>query len=154
VDLEQQLNTEKSISAQMSATFDGSEQALALRKIIDERKKSLASNAAAKDAVDALKALDEKAAAVADGSRTDLGLGPLNRELARLATMIESGDSRPAAPLQAGVDHSCGEIVKRLAQWRELNAQGIQPVNELLQKYSLAPLPVAAKIPSDPSCGK
>ncbi|MCU1306313.1 MAG: hypothetical protein JWN45_1008, partial [Acidobacteriaceae bacterium] len=45
-------------------------------------------------------------------------------------------------------------IVKRLAQWRELNAQGIQPVNELLQKYSLAALPVAAKIPADPSCGK
>jgi photosystem II stability/assembly factor-like uncharacterized protein len=153
-DLEQQLNTEKNISAEMSATYDGSEQALALRNAIADRNKSLATNAAAKDAVDALKALDEKIAAVADGSRTDLGLGPLNRELARLATMIESGDSRPAAPLQAGVDHSCGEIVKRLAQWRELNAQGVQPVNELLQKYSLAPLPVAAKIPADPSCGK
>ncbi|MCU1307916.1 MAG: hypothetical protein JWN45_2611 [Acidobacteriaceae bacterium] len=153
-DLEQQLNTEKNISAGMSATYDGSEQALAFRSAIADRNKSLATNAAAKDAVDALKALDEKTAAVADGSRTDLGLGPLNRELARLATMIESGDSRPAAPLQEGVDHSCGDVAKRLAQWRELNSNGIQPVNELLQKYSLAPLPVAAKIASDPSCSK
>jgi photosystem II stability/assembly factor-like uncharacterized protein len=153
-DLVQQLNTVKNISAQMAATYDGSDQALSLRAAVADRQKSLAANTAAQDTIDALKALGDKAAAVADGSRTELGLGPLNRELARLATMIESGDSRPATPLQAGVDQSCGQVVKRLAQLREMNGQGIQPVNTLLQKYNLKELPIASNIPDNPSCGK
>jgi hypothetical protein len=150
----QQLDTEKNISTQMAATYDGSDQALALLAALADRQKLLAANVAANDAIDALKSLDEKAAAVADGSRTELGLGPLNRELARLATMIESGDLRPATPLQAGVDQSCEQVVKRLARWRELNAQSIQPVNALLQKYKQSPLPIASNIPADPSCTK
>ena len=153
-DLVQQLNTEKNISAQMAASFDGSEQGTALRAAIAERQKSLASNAVAKDAADTLKSLDEKVAAVINGSRTDLGLGPLNRELSRLATMIESSDARPAAPLQASVDQACQALVKKLAQWRELNSASIPSLNTLLQKYGAAALPVPSNIPSDLPCAR
>jgi photosystem II stability/assembly factor-like uncharacterized protein len=150
-DLVQQLDTEKSISAQMAATSDGYYQVAALRAAIADRQKALAGKPEAKEAADAAKALDDKAALVQNGNRTELGLGPLNRELARLAVMIESGDARPAAPLEEGVNDYCQQLAKRLGQWREAN-QSIAAVNGLLQKYSVAPLPVAANIPAEPSC--
>jgi hypothetical protein len=68
--------------------------------------------------------------------------------------MIESGDARPAALLQAGVYQSCQDLAKRLTQWRDLNQQKIQPVNDVLQKYNLAPLSLAANIPTAPRCEK
>jgi hypothetical protein len=153
-DLVQQLDAEKNISAQMAATYDGYGQVLALRAAIADRQKSLGTDPAKKDAADALKALDDQAADIGDGKPEDLGIGPLNRELARLAFMIESGDARPAALLQAGVDQSCQDLAKRLAQWRELNQQKILPVSTLLQKQNLSPLPGAANIPAAPGCGK
>jgi photosystem II stability/assembly factor-like uncharacterized protein len=158
-DLVQQLDAEKSISAQMAASYDGYDQVRALRDAIADRQKSLGQDPAKpdptkKDAADALKALDDQAADIGDGKPEELGIGPLNRELARLAFMIESGDARPAAMLQAGGDQSCQELAKRLTQWRELNSQKILPVNTLLQKYNLAPLPVSATIPVAPRCGK
>ncbi len=153
-DLERQLDADKNISAQMAATYDGYNQVRALRTAIADRQKSLGTDAAKKDAADALKALDDQAEAVGDGKQEDLGLGPLNRELARMAFMVESGDARPASLLQAGVDQYCQDLAKRLAQWRELNQQKIAPANAVLQKYSLAPLPVEGSIPAAPGCGK
>jgi photosystem II stability/assembly factor-like uncharacterized protein len=152
-DLVKQLDVETSISDQMATSYDGYDQVRALRDAIADRQKSL-SDPTKKDAADALKALDDQAAEIGDGKPEDLGIGPLNRELARLAFMIESGDARPAALLEASVEQYCQDLTKRLTQWRELNQQKISPVNTLLQKYNLAPLPVAADIPSAPRCQK
>jgi photosystem II stability/assembly factor-like uncharacterized protein len=153
-DLVQQLDAEKNISAQMAATYDGYDQVRALRNAIAERQKSMAADATTKEAADALKALDDQAADIGDGKPEDLGIGPLNRELARLAFMVESGDARPAAMLQAGVDQSCQNLAKRLSQWRDLNQLKIMPANSLLQKNNLAPLPVVVNSPVAPRCGK
>jgi photosystem II stability/assembly factor-like uncharacterized protein len=158
-DLVQQLDAEKNISAQMAASYDGYDQVRALRAAIADRQKSLGADATKpdqtkKDAADALKALDDQAADIGDGKPEELGIGPFNRELARLAFMIESGDARPAALLQSGIDQSCQDLAKRLTQWRELNQQKILPVNAVLQKQNLAPLPVSASIPTAPGCGK
>jgi len=153
-DLMQQLDVETSVSDQMAATYDGDVQARALRAAIADRQKSLGTDPAKKDAVDALKALDDQAADIDDGKPEDLGLGPLNRELARLAFMIESGDARPAALLEASVKQYCQNLAKRLTQWRDLNQQKVLPVNTVLQKYNLAPLPVAANVPAAPRCEK
>ena len=153
-DLVRQLDAELNISAQMSATTEGYDQVRALRAAIADRQKSLGADAAAKDAADALKALDDQASDIGHGKSDDLGIGPLNRELARLAFMVESGDARPAALLQSGVDQYCQDLTKRLAQWRELNQQKIAPANSLLQKYNLMPLPVSANVPAAPGCGK
>ena len=152
-DLQQQLEAEKSISTQMEVTHNGYLQLAELRKAIAERQKALAGNSQAKEAADAVKALDEKVNLVQNGARADFGLGPLNRELSRLAFMIGSGDARPAEPLQAAVNQYCQQLQKRLAQWHESN-NAIAPVNTLLQKYNLAPLPVAASIPEGPKCEK
>ncbi len=153
-DLVKQLDLETNVSDQLAATYDGDVQARALRAAIADRQKSLGTDATKKDAADALKALDDQVADLDDGKPEDLGLGPLNRELARLAFMIESGDARPAALLEASVEQYCQELAKRLTQWRDLNQQKIAPVNAVLQKQNLAPLPVAANIPATPRCEK
>jgi photosystem II stability/assembly factor-like uncharacterized protein len=153
-DLVKQLDAETSISDQMATSYDGYAQVQALREAVADRQKSLGTDATKKDAADALKALDDQSADIGNGKPDQLGLGPLNRELARLAFMVESGDARPAALLQAGVDQSCQDLAQRLTQWRELNQQKILPVNALLQKQNLAPLPVAANIPVTPKCEK
>jgi hypothetical protein len=155
-DLVQQLDAGKNIAAQMSATYDGYEQVHALQEAIAERQKSLGADATAtkKDAADALKALADQAAEVGEGKPADLGIGPLNRELARFAFMIESGDARPATLLETSVEQSCQNVGKRLAQWRDLNQQKISPVNAVLQKYNTAALPVVSNIPAAPACQK
>jgi photosystem II stability/assembly factor-like uncharacterized protein len=155
-DLAQQLDAEKNIAAQMSASYDGYEQVHALQEAITDRQKSLGADATAtkKDAADALKALADEVAEVGEGKPADLGIGPLNRELARFAFMIESGDARPAALLEASVEQSCQNVGKRLSQWRDLNQQKIPSVNTILQKYSMAALPMATNIPTAPACQK
>ncbi len=153
-DLVRQFEVESNVSAQMTATYDGDVQARALRAAIADRQKSVGTDATKKDVADALKALDDQVTDADDGKPEDLGLGPLNRELARLAFMIESGDARPASLLEASVEQYCQELGKRLTQWRDLNQQKIAPVNALLQKQNLAPLPIAADIPATPKCEK
>ena len=151
-DLVAQLTTETNISAMMAITSDGYMQLSDLRKAIAERQKALASGAQAKDALDALMALDEQTVKIANGSRSDLGIGPINRELARLLTMVSSGDSRPATPLKDGTATMCRELTQRLAQWRDLNEKSIPQVNTLLEKYSQTPVPGASPVPSSPEC--
>src|SRR5580700_8579903 len=153
-DLVRQFEVESNVSAQMAVTYDGDTQARALRAAIADRQKSVGTDPAKKDVADALKTLDDQVADAGDGKPEELGLGPLNRELARRAFMIESGDARPAALLEASVEQYCQELGKRLPRWRDLNQQKIAPVNTLLQKQNLAPLPVAAEIPATPKCEK
>jgi len=151
-DLVQQLNAERSISAQMNASYESYNQVAALREAIADRLKTLSTNPNMKDAADAAKALDESAKDIADGKPQDFGVGSANRELARLATMVQGSDERPASLLQEGMLDLCQNLSKRLGQWRDLNSQKIQPLNVMLQKYGLAPLPVAASVPTAPQC--
>lgn len=146
-DLEKQLDTELNISEQMKATYAGYEYMKELYVATIERLKSLNG---AKPESDQIISLQKEIVDLVEGKAADLGLGPLNRDLARLAEMIGSGDARPAAALQSGVDQSCKELEKRLAQW-----QGIEPelakMNEALQKKGVAALP-EMKVPEGTRC--
>jgi len=153
-DLVKQLDVETNVSDQMAATYDGDGQVRALLAAIADRQKSLGSDATKKDAVDALKALDDQATEIGDGKAEEFGIGTLNREVARLAFMVESGDARPAALVEASVEQYCQDLGKRLTQWRDLNQQKIAPVNDLLQKQNLSPLPITTNIPAAPRCEK
>ena len=152
-DLIEQFNLSKSVAAQMSATYDTYYQTLVLREAIADRQKALAGNADAKATADAMKALDDKVAAVQEGKPAEPGIGPLNRELARMAVMLENGDARPATLLLQVTDEHCRQLAQRLAQWQESN-QSIPALNAQLKKYNLAPLPVATDIVATPACRK
>jgi photosystem II stability/assembly factor-like uncharacterized protein len=165
-DLAKQLETELNIESQMAASYDGYNQVQSLLGAITERQKSLGLDAdsskpnsatvdpAKKDVADALKTLLDQAIEIGDGKPDAFGIGPLNRELGRLAFMIETGDASPAALLQANVDQYCHDLGKRLEQWSQMNQLQLSPVNTVLQKHNLAALPAAANIPKTPACEK
>ena len=44
-------------------------------------------------------------------------------------------------------------MVKKLAEWREVNRESIQPLDALLQKYGAPALLVASNIPDKPQIG-
>jgi photosystem II stability/assembly factor-like uncharacterized protein len=151
-DLMRQLRAAQNVSAQMDVSYESYQQVTALRDAIADRKKALASNQSAKDAVEALKTLDGQVAEVENGKSEELGVGPVNREMARYAFMVESGDAAPAETLVEGVDLGCQQLQQRLTAWSDINQNKIGPVNELLRKYNAAALPVASNIPAAPDC--
>jgi hypothetical protein len=61
--------------------------------------------------------------------------------------MIQSGDAAPSQTAESALDESCAGLTKNIAAWRDLAAQGLAPVNTLLAKYNLAPLPAPASVP-------
>jgi photosystem II stability/assembly factor-like uncharacterized protein len=151
-DLEQQLDAEKSISAQMSATFDAVKELNALRAQVRERQTALAGNQDAQGTIDQLNQIVKTLDDLENGKPKDFGLGSLNRELARLAEMIESGDAKPAVELQNGVVQSCQQTLKRLEEWGELTS-AVASANESLEKLNQQALKLGSA-PASPACAK
>jgi hypothetical protein len=145
-DLAAQRNTLLNISAQMAISYDLYSQAEAVRNSLQDRQNRLGGSD--KNTVDSAKALTDALTEVQEGSGTEAGFGPSNRELARLVSMIGSGDARPPAVLRQTVEDLCAHITHRLAQWRDLNTNMIPKFNQFLQKQSMSPLPVTTDIPS------
>ena len=135
----------------MASTYQAYDQVTSLRSDIAERIKSIGT-LNQKEAVDALRNLDTHAEKIENGKEDDFGIGPLNRELSRLATMVTSGDSRPAAALVENVDKACNGTRKRLSEWESLNKSEVPQVNSILQKSGFPSLPVKSEIPESPAC--
>ncbi len=151
-DLGEQLNLEKQITAGMSASYDTFHQVADLRAALSERQKNLATTAKAKDAVEAAKALDKKLEQLESGTRAAPGLGPVNRDLTRYATAVESADARPPETAHAAVDESCKALDDNLAQWRQLNSRDLPSLNSMLEHRQIAPLPVIPALPARAGC--
>lgn len=152
-DLESQLDWEMKIGAGMKASFGAYHQVTALRSALSGRVKILSANESAnKDALAAANALAKKVDALVDGAPDAPGFGPVNRDLARLETSVESADVRPGVTLQNSVRDSCTALQKDFAQWRDLNAKDLPAVNSTLQGLKLQPLPAVAP-DAAASCG-
>jgi photosystem II stability/assembly factor-like uncharacterized protein len=166
-DLELQLDASKRITAGLQSSHDAFNAAAALRVALAERQKSLekqtagaaessgssqpghvappktASSEPGKDAADTLKDFEKKIVAVQEGNSAAPGVGPANRDLARILFMVQVGDGAPSDSAQAAIDESCQTLEKNLAAWRKLLTDALPSVNALLGKYNLQPLPVA-----------
>jgi hypothetical protein len=142
-ELDQQLDASKKVTSGLKASSDAYNAAAALRVAIADREKALVANASAKDAADAVTDLDKKIADVQEGNPLAPGVGPVNRDLARILYMIQVGDAAPSDSAQAAIEESCQTLDKNLADWRKLNGESLPSVNALLGKYNLQPLPVA-----------
>jgi photosystem II stability/assembly factor-like uncharacterized protein len=153
-ELDQQLDASKKVISGLKASSDAYNAAAVLRVAIADREKALAANASAKDAADAVTDLDKKIADVQEGNPLAPGVGPVNRDLARILFMIQVGDAAPSDSAQAAVDESCQALDKNLADWRKLNGESLPSVNALLGKYNLQPLPMApgANAAAPPAC--
>jgi photosystem II stability/assembly factor-like uncharacterized protein len=172
-ELEQQLDAAKRITEGLESSYDAFNSAADLRSALAEREKGLEKLAAGgatgsrgtrgpghapltasssesdvagepgKDVIDALKGLDDKIAAVQEGSPGMPGVGPVNRDLARILFMIEVGDAAPSDSARAAIDESCQTLAKELAAWRTVQTKSLPAVNALLGKYNLQRLSVA-----------
>ncbi len=163
-ELDQQLDASKKVTSGLKASSDAYNAAAALRTALADRQKSLEKLAPpepagtgqsghstpnaelakpGKDAVDALQDLDKKITTVEEGNPFAPGIGPVNRDLARILFMIQVGDAAPSDSAQAAIDESCQTLDKNLADWRKLNGDSLPSVNAILGKYNLQPLPVA-----------
>jgi len=151
-DLTRQLDVAQNISAQMSVTFEVYDHVTSLRSAVAERVKTVAGQSTLQPVADALKSLDEHIAKLETGTPPDLGFGPMNRELARLESMVETSDSGPAELLVSAVRQSCQDLSKRLADWSQLNANEIAHANTLLQQNGLQSLLVKSQVPRAPEC--
>jgi photosystem II stability/assembly factor-like uncharacterized protein len=168
-DLEEQLSASKRITAGLAASYDAFNEAATLRTVLAEREKSLDKAAgssgeagqsggaapghvapkngpseAGQDAVDALKELETKIEEVQQGNPREPGVGPVNRDLARILFMIDIGDAAPSDSAQAAIEESSQALDKDLAEWRKLQRESLPGVNAILGKYNLDPLPIKA----------
>ena len=164
-DLEAQLDASKRVTAGLKASSDAYNQAATLRSALTDREKDVdkiaAQNSAAsqpaaaghaaptsnaekpgKDVSDTLQDFDKKIAAVQEGNFAAPGIGPVNRDLARVLFMIQVGDGAPSDSAQAAIEESCQQLDTHLAEWRKLKGDSLASVNALLGKYNLQPLPV------------
>jgi photosystem II stability/assembly factor-like uncharacterized protein len=155
-DLEEQLTLALNTIRGLALSTDAYEQAGVLRAAIDAR---LATSGLPSDVSDALKKAQKDAGEVQDGVPPNPGparpgIGPVNRDLARVYWMIESGDSKPSETAKAAVQELCGALDKGFDAWRTLNAQTLPVLNAQLAAQKLAPLPINSNIPAGPVCGK
>jgi hypothetical protein len=117
----------------MKLSFDSYHQMAALQKTLTERTQTLHDEAIKKSAEDLQKQID----AVETGSKTAPGVGPVNRDLARLLFSVENADMRPAETVRAAVEQTCQRLDKNLTRWRELNQQQVAAFNQALAKTKL-----------------
>ncbi len=146
-DLEDQLRLEQRIARGMAASYHSYQEVAALRTAIAERKKRQ------KGVLEAATALEKKLDAIDTGTKTAPGLGPINRDLTRLATSVQSADARPADTARVAVEEKCKSLGAALMRWQELNEHELVQFNSQLRELSLAPVPVQ-KMDGLAGCGQ
>jgi hypothetical protein len=155
-DLQEQLALAQKTVRGLAVSTDAYQQAAALRSAINAR---AATAGLPGEIADALKKAGEAAFGVQDGVPANPGparpgIGPVNRDFARVYWMIESGDSRPSETAKAAVQELCDALDKGFDAWRTLNGQTIPALNAQFAARKLAPLPIIGNIPAGPACGK
>jgi photosystem II stability/assembly factor-like uncharacterized protein len=140
-DLLEQWTLAHSISDSMGASYRAYNEYDALKKAIAERQAALKDNAQAKDLGDALAKLEKSATDIAEGSGETSGIGPMNRDMSRYFTMVESADIRPPESARKASEESCRALEKKLGEWRALNQDTVPTVNNMLEGAHLAALP-------------
>ena len=150
-DLQAQLDLARQITDGMAASYKSYNDIASLRLALSERQKSLAGKSDAKDVTDAITALAKELGDIEDGTNTSPGFGPINRDLARYLTMIESGDVRPPQSARDNAAVSCEALKKDLARWRTVNSESLPALNKLLQHHNLAALATMTPL-ADPVC--
>ncbi|MGC1684636.1 MAG: hypothetical protein WA734_03375, partial [Candidatus Acidiferrales bacterium] len=151
--LSHQLRLAQLINSWIDATYNTHQDIQTVRTTLDARSKALEGKQA-KDATDAIAALDKTLAGLERGDDSVRGFGPENRDLTRVFEMVESGDANPTATARAAASDICVAINKNLAAWRKAAGENIPQLNTLLQKYSVESLAAPASVPADISCGE
>jgi photosystem II stability/assembly factor-like uncharacterized protein len=152
-DLAAQFDLAKRLTEGLATSFDGYNSLATFRAALADHLKALAGSRDPKDTESAIQALDKKVEAVETGTAEAPGLGPVNREMARLFSMVESGDARPSEPLQAASAAWCGSLRNALDAWRQLNGPDLAAVNAALGRSQREAIK-APDVPPAPACSR
>ncbi len=126
-DLIQQLDLAQKIVNGMTTSYRDYHDAGALMAALQ---KDLAN--ANKRARNQLDRLDREAESIQNGSAGALGFGPINRNLARLETAVESADTAPAQTVEEAVDENWQSLDAALAKWRKMKTQELPAIERSL----------------------
>ncbi len=121
-DLVQQRDLALQIVRGMKSSSDAFEKVAALHAALTERKK-------ATKAPDKLDALEKKVESLQKGTKRSPGFGPINRDLGRLISSVESADIRPTQAVRAAVQQLCDQLDKNLQQFQNVNNQDVPALN-------------------------
>ncbi|HTS30062.1 MAG TPA: hypothetical protein VMH81_29525 [Bryobacteraceae bacterium] len=153
-ELRKQLDLAQAIAARMDTTYHGYNQAAQLHTELAARLSELKQSGKSAETLSVAEALDTKALGLTDAAGPPAGLGPLNRDLARLLVAVDQSDSPPAEALVEAFAGLCQDTHAALANWSDLRSRDVPDVNRLLKQQSLAPLTVPAKALENADCEK
>ncbi len=152
-DLAAQLDLAKRVSSGLAASFDGYKALAALRAALAGDLKARAAASGSTDGASALQNFDRTVQAIQTGTAEAPGFGPINRELARLFSMVESADVRPSEPLQAASAAWCASLTDALGRWGQLNGPDLAAANAALARLQ-RPAIVVPDAPAAPACSR
>jgi hypothetical protein len=152
-DLVAQLDLAKRLIEGLAASSDGYNTLAALRAALADPLKAVAEAGGPKHAISALQIFDKKLEAVQNGTAEAPGLGLVNREMARLFSMVESADVRPSEPLQTASAAWCTSLTAALDKWRAVNRSDLAAANAALARVRRPPIAMP-DAPPMPACSR
>lgn len=132
-DLEAQLALSRRILSGLAVSYHAFQQLKGLTAAVEARKKDKLATAGIENQIDAIQ----------DGTKAAPGLGPVNRDLARLLNSVEAADQQPTELQRQAVSEECSDLTRTMALWKTLNAN--------LGQQNPLHLPIATEI-SGESC--
>lgn len=141
-DLESQLRLARMIDGGMNLSYRSYTDIQSLRSALAVVRKTLAASADGKDALGTLESLDKQVGEIQDGTAASPGIGSVNRDLARIVSMIQAADIRPGASAQETAIGACAALKNNLASWRKINMENLPAFNSSLARFKIAPLPI------------
>jgi photosystem II stability/assembly factor-like uncharacterized protein len=152
-DLVAQLELAKKLAGWMNGSASAFNEVSALRGAFAEKKKSLGSAPAPKELTDAVSEMEKQLAALESGTEEAPGFGPLNRDIGRYLTMVESADLGPTESARKAAGEACGAFKKNVTLWNKLNAESLPSLNKLLEQSKVSALP-QVKASQEPNCNE
>jgi photosystem II stability/assembly factor-like uncharacterized protein len=122
-DLVQQRDLALQIVRGMKSSYDAFEKVRALHKALTENKKPQAGEA--KTQLDKTEPMEKKFESLEKGTKQAPGFGPINRDLGRLISSVESADIGPTQAVRSAVQQLCDDLDKDLQEFHHLNLQDV-----------------------------
>jgi hypothetical protein len=109
-DLAQQRDLALHVVRGMKTSYDAFDQITAIHKALMDSKKTTP-------------ALEKTIDSLEKGTKRSPGFGPVNRDLGRLISSVESADIRPTQAVRAAVQQLCEQLDKNLQAFQEFNTK-------------------------------
>jgi photosystem II stability/assembly factor-like uncharacterized protein len=141
-ELNEQHELMQRIGRGMAASFEGYKLVQNLRRQVAIVKALLGNAGGEGEGLrSSLAAFDRELAMLADGSPAQPGFSAVNRDLARLATMVQSADVRPSQTALEAADEACRALEVDRSAWRRVVDRDLHDLNEALRQSGRSPIP-------------